>query len=153
MARCRHMHGFLYFIRCKRDSKSCSTDQDSLLHFSCYNCTGYFLSIYRIITAFGCICSIVYNLMTFLFQKLYNFCFQLQCGVIVTNTNFHFNVPSFLNFKYQECLSILAARCASCECRTYFSCAPLQSCQRLCQMGVYLTSDIPFLSYQTCTVL
>ncbi|RGZ99038.1 hypothetical protein DW957_10930 [Dorea formicigenerans] len=26
----------------------------------------------------------------------------------------------------QECLGILAARCASCNCMTYFYCAPLQ---------------------------
>ena len=32
---------------------------------------------------------------------------------------------------FQECLGILAARCASCNCMTYFSCAPLQSCRRL----------------------
>ncbi|RGY79359.1 hypothetical protein DXA18_12890 [Dorea sp. AM58-8] len=30
---------------------------------------------------------------------------------------------------------ILAARCASCNCMTYFYCAPLQSCRRLYQMG------------------
>ena len=28
--------------------------------------------------------------------------------------------------KLQECLGILAARCASCNCMTYFYCAPLQ---------------------------
>ncbi|RGS69992.1 hypothetical protein DW658_07040 [Dorea formicigenerans] len=27
---------------------------------------------------------------------------------------------------FQECLSILAAKCASCNCMTYFYCAPLQ---------------------------
>ncbi|RHC51181.1 hypothetical protein DW838_04180 [Dorea formicigenerans] len=31
---------------------------------------------------------------------------------------------------------ILAARCASCNCMTYFYCAPLQSCRRLYQLGV-----------------
>ena len=35
----------------------------------------------------------------------------------------------------QECLGILAARCASCNCMTYFYCAPLQSCRRLYQLG------------------
>ena len=29
-------------------------------------------------------------------------------------------------FLIQECLGILAARCASCNCMTYFYCAPLQ---------------------------
>ena len=29
-------------------------------------------------------------------------------------------------FTIQECLGILAARCASCNCMTYFYCAPLQ---------------------------
>ena len=29
-------------------------------------------------------------------------------------------------FHFQECLGILAARCASCNCMTYFYCAPLQ---------------------------
>ena len=37
--------------------------------------------------------------------------------------------------KKQECLGILAARCASCKCMTYFYCAPLQSCRRLYQLG------------------
>ena len=37
--------------------------------------------------------------------------------------------------KIQECLGILAARCASCNCMTHFYCAPLQSCQRLYQLG------------------
>ena len=37
--------------------------------------------------------------------------------------------------KVQECLGILAARCASCNCMTYFYCAPLQSCRRLYQLG------------------
>ncbi|RHP09945.1 hypothetical protein DWZ93_04905 [Dorea sp. AF36-15AT] len=36
---------------------------------------------------------------------------------------------------FQECLGILAARCASCNCMTYFYCAPLQSCRRLYQLG------------------
>ena len=31
----------------------------------------------------------------------------------------------------QECLGILAARCASCNCMTFFYCVPLQSCQRI----------------------
>ena len=35
----------------------------------------------------------------------------------------------------QECLGVLAARCASCNCMTYFYCAPLQSCRRLYQLG------------------
>ena len=35
------------------------------------------------------------------------------------------------NTSVQECRGILAARCASCNCMTYFSCAPLQSCRRL----------------------
>ena len=38
----------------------------------------------------------------------------------------------------QECLGILAARCASCNCMTYFYRAPLQSCRRLYQMGDWL---------------
>ncbi|RGN89672.1 hypothetical protein DXB36_11600 [Dorea formicigenerans] len=38
-------------------------------------------------------------------------------------------------FLIQECLGILAARCASCNCMTYFYCAPLQSCRRLYQLG------------------
>ncbi|RHC06059.1 hypothetical protein DW860_10610 [Dorea formicigenerans] len=36
--------------------------------------------------------------------------------------------------RFQECLGILAARCASCNCMTYFYCAPLQSCRRLYQL-------------------
>ncbi|RGJ65358.1 hypothetical protein DXD50_06765 [Dorea formicigenerans] len=38
-------------------------------------------------------------------------------------------------FLIQECLGILAARCASCNCMTYFYCAPLQSCRRLYQLA------------------
>ena len=38
----------------------------------------------------------------------------------------------------QECLGILAARCASCNCMTYCYCAPLQSCRRLYQLGDWL---------------
>ena len=30
------------------------------------------------------------------------------------------------SWKIQECLGILVARCASCNCMTYFYCAPLQ---------------------------
>ena len=33
---------------------------------------------------------------------------------------------SFDVIQIQECLGILAARCASCNCMTYFYCAPLQ---------------------------
>ena len=36
----------------------------------------------------------------------------------------------------QECLGILVARCASCNCMTYFYCAPLQSCRRLYQIFI-----------------
>ena len=37
------------------------------------------------------------------------------------------NIPvSHKNLDIQECLGILAARCASCNCMTYFYCAPLQ---------------------------
>ena len=43
----------------------------------------------------------------------------------------------------QECLDILAARCASCNCMTYFSCAPLQSCRGLYQLGDWLPPLIP----------
>mgnify|MGYP005895071577 CR=1 FL=1 len=43
----------------------------------------------------------------------------------------------------QECLGILAARCASCNCMTYFYCAPLQSCRRLYQLGDWLPPLIP----------
>ncbi|RHS82487.1 hypothetical protein DW928_02100 [Firmicutes bacterium AM43-11BH] len=51
-----------------------------------------------------------------------------------------FQLPLFhsrfrLIYSIQECLGILAARCASCNCMTYFYCAPLQSCRRLYQMG------------------
>ena len=42
---------------------------------------------------------------------------------------------SFTNNSIQEYLGILAARCASCNCMTYFYCAPLQSCRRLYQLG------------------
>ncbi|RGT40952.1 hypothetical protein DWX30_06965 [Dorea formicigenerans] len=42
---------------------------------------------------------------------------------------------SFAFSHIQECLGILAARCASCNCMTYFYCAPLQSCRRLYQLG------------------
>ena len=42
---------------------------------------------------------------------------------------------NFISYFIQECLGILAARCASCNCMTYFYCAPLQSCRRLYQMG------------------
>ncbi|EDR48021.1 hypothetical protein DORFOR_00678 [Dorea formicigenerans ATCC 27755] len=38
------------------------------------------------------------------------------------------NIPvSHKNLDIQECLGILAARCASCNCMTYFYCAPPQS--------------------------
>ena len=37
---------------------------------------------------------------------------------------------------FQECLGILAARCASCNYITYFYCAPLQSCRRLYQIFI-----------------
>ncbi|RGZ97741.1 hypothetical protein DW957_13755 [Dorea formicigenerans] len=33
---------------------------------------------------------------------------------------------NFISYFIQECLGILAARCASCNCMTYFYCAPLQ---------------------------
>ncbi|RHA72044.1 hypothetical protein DW924_01645 [Dorea formicigenerans] len=42
---------------------------------------------------------------------------------------------SFDVIQIQECLGILAARCASCNCMTYFYCAPPQSCRRLYQLG------------------
>ncbi|RHA02275.1 hypothetical protein DW957_01130 [Dorea formicigenerans] len=42
---------------------------------------------------------------------------------------------SLLCYFIQECRGILAARCASCNCMTYFYCAPLQSCRRLYQLG------------------
>ncbi|EDR47210.1 hypothetical protein DORFOR_01702 [Dorea formicigenerans ATCC 27755] len=45
------------------------------------------------------------------------------------------NPSSLSSFIIQECLGILAARCASCNCMTYFYCAPLQSCRRLYQLG------------------
>ncbi|EDR46987.1 hypothetical protein DORFOR_01478 [Dorea formicigenerans ATCC 27755] len=41
----------------------------------------------------------------------------------------------FYDIFIQECRGILAARCASCNCMTYFYCAPLQSCRRLYQLG------------------
>ena len=54
----------------------------------------------------------------------------------------------------QECLSILAARCTSCNCMTYFYCAPLQSCRRIlcnkrCNFLYTQKSDwfIPITSY------
>ena len=47
------------------------------------------------------------------------------------------------NTSVQECRGILAARCASCNCMTYFSCAPLQSCRRLYQLGDWLPPLIP----------
>ena len=39
-----------------------------------------------------------------------------------------FSLPLFCFrlLPFQECLGILAARCASCNCMTYFYCAPLQ---------------------------
>ena len=46
------------------------------------------------------------------------------------------------NTSVQECRGILAARCASCNCMTYFSCAPLQSCRRLYRLGDLLPADI-----------
>ncbi|RGJ66402.1 hypothetical protein DXD50_03035 [Dorea formicigenerans] len=39
-----------------------------------------------------------------------------------------FSLPLFCfrHLPFQECLGILAARCTSCNCMTYFYCAPLQ---------------------------
>ena len=57
----------------------------------------------------------------------------------------------------QECLGILAARCASCNCMTYFSCAPLQSCRRLyllhfSMLNYWLSSLFPIqYLYGVCT--
>ncbi|RGK31485.1 hypothetical protein DXD18_08095 [Dorea formicigenerans] len=48
---------------------------------------------------------------------------------------FHLSLHPIFYFYIQECLGILAARCASCNCMTYFYCAPLQSCRRLYQLG------------------
>ncbi|RGS70869.1 hypothetical protein DWX78_06645 [Dorea formicigenerans] len=43
--------------------------------------------------------------------------------------------------RIQECLGILAARCASCNCMTYFYCAPLQSCRSISAGGLTPTTD------------
>ena len=63
--------------------------------------------------------------------------------------------------KLQECLGILAARCASCNCMTYFYCTPLQvytpfrSAQNHCPpdnvrpAGGYI-SDLPGMPHRLC---
>ena len=47
----------------------------------------------------------------------------------------------------QECFGILAARCASCSCMTYFYCPPLQSCRRLYQLRDWLPADTSHTMY------
>ncbi|MBD8930971.1 MAG: hypothetical protein EGQ79_02350 [Ruminococcus sp.] len=52
----------------------------------------------------------------------------------IKNASTFFFIESLLCSIIQECLGILAARCTSCNCMTYFYCAPLQSCRRLYQL-------------------
>ncbi|RHP08912.1 hypothetical protein DWZ93_08370 [Dorea sp. AF36-15AT] len=63
---------------------------------------------------------------------------QRLCVILTDYTylKFHSQHPfPKIIFSIQECLGVLAARCVSCNCMTYFYCAPLQSCRRLYQLG------------------
>ncbi|RHV02528.1 hypothetical protein DXB97_11955 [Firmicutes bacterium OM07-11] len=59
----------------------------------------------------------------------------ITANITVIKNTANFFIESLLYLIIQECLSILAARCTSCNCMTYFYCAPLQSCRRLYQLG------------------
>jgi len=66
-----------------------------------------------------------------------------KCGWINRKKMLLYLLNSELSWLIQECLGILVARCASCNCMTYFYCAPLQSCRRLYQLrGLTPTTDI-----------
>ena len=56
-------------------------------------------------------------------------CFHVFLCLCLYLTTSHFHIcnrEGYLLIFFQECLGILAARCASCNCMTYFYCAPLQ---------------------------
>ncbi|RGS71492.1 hypothetical protein DWX78_05270 [Dorea formicigenerans] len=68
----------------------------------------------------------------FFLRKIISSAIRLQYRKEHLPKNLHFSESVLLNSRMPR---ILAARCASCNCMTYFYCAPLQSCRRLYQLG------------------
>ena len=67
-----------------------TADQDSAVSLAAYNCTSYFLSELRVITALIAICSKIYNFVSKTFHIVHDDKFQFCCCMIVSNCDFHF---------------------------------------------------------------